>query len=744
MQVDLDRVKYLVREAARLQPGRPALRIGLRAALAVVAPMLIASQIGPLVMTWATLGGYGVVLVDKGGAYRTRATAMTAAALGGALGVLVGTYTAGTVAVPMVVALGTGLCAMAATWPGPAVAIGNTIAVQLIVATTLPRDPARPWLPAVGFLAGGAWTLFLALVLWPVRVYRPARLAASRCVREVALHAGEVAARDDRDPTSWRDAVLRRHRAIRETLEAARAVLAATRRGRRGEIGRGERLLVIVEAMDPIFGVLIGVEDVVDHLSPDARAAVAGDIRSGLEVAVARLDEIADRLMVEAPLPPLPPLDWLPTAQTRAVGTTTPLTPLARAEVDHALSLIARIHEDVAMLSAVLDSLADEGDPPLRPIRMSGVFAVLRAGTSTAGAATPGAVSTGTEEEESGPATRWTAWAAALDALRGSLDRDSVIMRHALRVALVSLTALIVTGALHLERAYWASLTAVLLLQPYLPATITRGLQRVGGTIIGGLLATAIAAIIHGPIGIAIAAIVFAAVSAAVLTLNYGLYALFLTPTFVLLAEVHARDTHLVELRIVNTLLGAGLAVAGALLLWPSRESTRTGDHLADAIAAAGGYLRAVFAAVSGHAPARAPSVIEARRRAGRALNHADLSLDRLAAEGPPPSLLEAHMAVGTMTRRLAASLSAFATARHVIDPDASISVLAAIGADAERFLQAAAQSLRDSSPPPTYQRHEAIAAALPELLAARIARIDLQLSIIAEAVARTVAATAA
>jgi uncharacterized membrane protein YccC len=317
-------------------------------------------------------------------------------------------------------------------------------------------------------------------------------------------------------------------------------------------------------------------------------------------------------------------------------------------------------------------------------------------------------------------------------------------MRHALRVALVSLTALIVTGALHLERAYWASLTAVLLLQPYLPATITRGLQRVGGTIVGGLLATAIAAIIHGPVGIAIAAIAFAAVSAAVLQLNYGLYALFLTPTFVLLAEVHARDTHLVELRIVNTLLGAGLAVAGALLLWPSRESTRTGDHLADAIAAAGGYLRAVFAAVSGHAPARAPSVIEARRRAGRALNHADLSLDRLAAEGPPPAILEAHMAVGTMTRRLAASLSAFATARHVIDPDASISVLAAIGADAERFLQAAARSLRDSSPPPTYQRHEAIAAALPELLAARIARIDLQLSIIAEAVARTIAATAA
>ncbi|HET9622522.1 MAG TPA: hypothetical protein VFP84_14215, partial [Kofleriaceae bacterium] len=175
MQVDLERVRFLVREATRLQPGRPALRLGLRAALAVAAPMILASQVSALLTTWATLGGFGIVLVDKGGAYRTRATAMAAAALGGALGVLAGSLAADSHAVLAVTAIGTGLCAMAATWTGPAVAVGNTIAVQLIVATTLPHDPARPWLPAVGFLAGAAWSLVLSLFLWPVRVYRPAR-----------------------------------------------------------------------------------------------------------------------------------------------------------------------------------------------------------------------------------------------------------------------------------------------------------------------------------------------------------------------------------------------------------------------------------------------------------------------------------------------------------------------------------------------------------------------------------------
>jgi uncharacterized membrane protein YccC len=576
--------------------------------------------------------------------------------------------------------------------------------VQLIVATTLPQDPGGPLVPALAFLAGGAWSIVLALFFWPVRVYRPARHAAERCVREVAQHAADVAAYDERNPAGWRDAVTRKHRVIRETLEAARAVLAATRRGRRGEIGRGERLLVIVEGADQIFGVLIGIEEVIDNLGVAARAALASDLRIGLTAAVARLHEIADRVVVEGPLPPLRPRAWN-TAEIRARSNDLPS--LERAELDHALSLMARVHEDVAAMASVAESLADERERV--------------------------AIAPRSDADDAGPPD----W---LEALRSSLALDSAVLRHATRVAIIALLSVLVTRALDLQRGYWATLTAVLLLQPYLPATITRGLQRVGGTIAGGLVATAIAALIHDPLGIALAATALAAVSAAVLQLNYGLYALFLTPTFVLLAEVHARDTHLVEIRIANTLLGAGLAVAGALLLWPSRESTRTGDRLADALDGAAVYLREVFATVAANAPARSAAVIAARRVAGRAFNHADLSLDRLVAEGPPANVLEPQMTLATMSRRLAATLSAFGTARHVSDPRESTAILVAIGGDAERYLHSAAAALRTQAPLTPYPRHDAVAEKLPALLAARVARVDLQLSIIGDAAARTIA----
>jgi hypothetical protein len=162
-----------------------------------------------------------------------------------------------------------------------------------------------------------------------------------------ARHAAEIAARDDAGAAAWRDAITRRHRATRETLEAARAVLAATRRGRRGGVERGERLLVIVETIDQIFGVLIAVEEVVDNLSAEAWAAIGAELRAGLTAASARLDDVADRVVVEDALPPLPPISEAGSREPSPAGSIAwgaaetrsragGLSALARAEVDHA------------------------------------------------------------------------------------------------------------------------------------------------------------------------------------------------------------------------------------------------------------------------------------------------------------------------------------------------------------------------------------------------------------------------
>jgi hypothetical protein len=78
------------------------------------------------------------------------------------------------------------------------------------------------------------------------------------------------------------------------------------------------------------------------------------------------------------------------------------------------------------------------------------------------------------------------------------------------------------------------------------------------------------------------------------------------------------------------------------------------------------------------------------------------------------------------------------------------VRTLTAIGVDAERCLRGAADALRTSGGAgpgnprdpllQPYQRHDGAAQALPMLLAARVTRIDLQLSIISDAAARAIA----
>ena len=85
----------------------------------------------------------------------------------------------------------------------------------------------------------------------------------------------------------------------------------------------------------------------------------------------------------------------------------------------------------------------------------------------------------------------------------------------------------------------------------------------------------------------------------ALLPLNYGAYAVFGTPAFVLLAESSAGDWHLAGLRIVNTLIGGALALIGAQLLWPGEERNRLPELAATAIRANAEFLRRAVAFVA-------------------------------------------------------------------------------------------------------------------------------------------------
>ncbi|HVV83266.1 MAG TPA: hypothetical protein VHE35_09305, partial [Kofleriaceae bacterium] len=133
----LEDVTHHVRAATRFAPGRPAVWLGLRTAAATALALALGPRLNPASAVWAALGGFGVSLVDRGGAYRTRATRMALTTAGALPAIVLGSVVAGHGAATVaVVTVALTACALAQIGGAPGASIGNTIGLQVIVASS--------------------------------------------------------------------------------------------------------------------------------------------------------------------------------------------------------------------------------------------------------------------------------------------------------------------------------------------------------------------------------------------------------------------------------------------------------------------------------------------------------------------------------------------------------------------------------------------------------------------------------
>lgn len=159
---------------------------------------------------------------------------------------------------------------------------------------------------------------------------------------------------------------------------------------------------------------------------------------------------------------------------------------------------------------------------------------------------------------------------------------------HALLAALCMGVALAAGQALGFANVYWAPITAMLVLRPGLRDTVSRGLERIGGTLAGIVLATAIAgALVHLPLLLALATVLAASAAFGLQLSRYVVLSGAVTIAVLLMtvlagSPVLAMDEH----RLFATLLGGAIALAGVSLsssLVRSRASAPTPGAAGDA-----------------------------------------------------------------------------------------------------------------------------------------------------------------
>ncbi len=252
-----------------------------------------------------------------------------------------------------------------------------------------------------------------------------------------------------------------------------------------------------------------------------------------------------------------------------------------------------------------------------------------------------------------------------LDLLAANFTFSSLTLRHAVRVSVVCGFDVALILLLHIDHGYWLLLTSLIVLQPHVSGTLRRGLERVGGTVGGGVLAALLAIVLRSQLAIAAVLFPLALLSLAVMPVSYAAFAFFLTAAFVLAWHPYSGDWQLALVRILNTFVGATISILAMKFLFPIYERERAPAFLRASLTADRRYLDQLAQAWSNDSVS-ARQLASARRGAGLAHNDTEESLERLLAESWPRRLPFAHFATAFVTylRRFAQSVTTLTTLR--------------------------------------------------------------------------------
>ncbi len=152
-----------------------------------------------------------------------------------------------------------------------------------------------------------------------------------------------------------------------------------------------------------------------------------------------------------------------------------------------------------------------------------------------------------------------------------NLSFRSTIFRHSLRLAITLMIGFVLGNIFSFQNPYWILLTIILIMRPSYGLTKTRSQDRTIGTIIGGVIATVIVYLVQDIYVYAALALISFIIALSMLQKNYKLSAIYVTLSIVFIYGILQPNVMtVIQYRILDTLVGAGLSYLGFLFLWPS------------------------------------------------------------------------------------------------------------------------------------------------------------------------------
>ncbi|MEI6864674.1 FUSC family membrane protein [Flavicella sp.] len=171
----------------------------------------------------------------------------------------------------------------------------------------------------------------------------------------------------------------------------------------------------------------------------------------------------------------------------------------------------------------------------------------------------------------------------------------SSIFRHALRLSITMVFGFLIGHIFAVQNPYWILLTLVVIMRPSYGLTKERMKHRIIGTLVGAVLALIFVYLIQDTFVFGVLAAVTLVLALALVQLNYRTFAVFITLHIVFMYAMYSPDVlDAIQFRVIDTIVGGGLAVLSNLFLFPSWEFMTAQESVLSTLSSNGIYLKKI------------------------------------------------------------------------------------------------------------------------------------------------------
>ncbi|HEX4207303.1 MAG TPA: FUSC family protein [Ktedonobacteraceae bacterium] len=586
---------------------------GVRMVIIALFPLLVAQLIHqPALGVMAYLGGLNTGSADIGGTYQRRALTMSLSAAGivlvGFLATIVGTDPVPAILTMLLIAF---LGSMLNVFGSVGTKIGFVTVACFIIILGIPGDISVVLPRCIAIFLGAAWALLVTLWAWPLRPDQPVRDAVAEYYR--ALHTffhtmGSEVNSDERNELRWEEHILQARTHVQDVRNAAHATVISARSAQPGSSALFPLFFGLLFKADSLFTSIIALIESVETAPEYVRLH---QIRQLLNTSV---EQLADQLVFIANAITRDQnqidtthlnqvMDEI-TAQTNGIQTMQIDKEIDYVAFSHTRHILRLLNSLYSTIQSVVDMIKEPDSK--RP-------------------------SIEYEEASFQPVQR--NWRDAVELMKDNFTTHSLIFRHALRLSITTTVGVAIYTILHIPHGYWLPFTALIVLKPDFQSTRQRGIQRVSGTIVGGIAAAALATFVYNALVLYLILAVLCYLAYSHMWRNYGIFVLFLTPLVILVIGLIQPGNWVVALvRMGNTIAGGALAFIAIYLFLPQWENVRLTTQLVATLAKNRVFFHNVMAVYLGETY-HAETIRIASQEAHVECINAAVSLQRLLSE---------------------------------------------------------------------------------------------------------------